>query len=365
MLFPFRFELTTPAVDDRPVFVTGNFCEWALDLEATQLQPTGPGTFAVDLLLDESLPDQLDYKYYRGGEGSLELDEEGELTQNRTANRADGLSQDNVPYWQWAGQSINPAHLPIEQTIYFDYPDKSEPRRVQVVLPHDYLDSDQAYPVLYMTDGQNIIGEGAGYGSWKAEFRMAQLASRGQKGVIIVAIDHAHDGRMGEYTVEARKAGLGKGDRHIDFLVNAVKTHIDANYRTLPDAANTGIGGSSLGGLIAVWAGLRRPDVFGRWLVFSPALWISPGVYEAAQKSNLSVNTKIYLYGGEAESRYMVPTLNRLRDSLKSATNNNLGFMETAIDPDGKHEEWRWSREFGRAVSWLFFGDLRIVNGEA
>ena len=349
MLLPFRFELTTPAVDDRPVFVTGNFCEWTIDLDATRLQPTVPGTYAVDLQLDESLPELLEYKYYRGGEGSLELDEAGELTPNRTASRPDGLAQGYVPYWQWNGQSINPAYLPIEQTIYLDYPDKSEPRRVQVALPYDYYESNRAYAVLYMTDGQNIIGEGAGYGSWKAEFRMAQLASRGQQGVIIVAVDHAHDGRMGEYTVEARKASLGKGDVHIEFLVNTVKAHIDATYRTLSDAANTGIGGSSLGGLLAVWAGLRRPDVFGRWLVFSPALWISPGVYAAATDQHLSAGKRIYLYGGQAESKYMVPALNRLRDSLRCTS------LETAIDPNGKHEEWRWSREFGRAVAWLFF----------
>ncbi len=349
MLFPFRFDLTTPAVDDRPVYVTGNFCEWAIDLEATQLQPTGPGTYAVELQLDESLPEFLEYKYYRGGEGNLELNDEGELTENRTANRADGLSQDYVPYWQWAGQAINPAHLPLEETTYLGYPNKPEPRRVQVVLPYDYYNTNQAYPVLYMTDGQNIIGEGAGFGSWKAEFRMAQLASRGQQGVIIVAVDHAHDGRMSEYTVEARKAGLGKGDVHIDFLINTVKAHIDATYRTLPDAPNTGIGGSSLGGLLAIWAVLRRPDLFGRGLVFSPALWISPGVYAAATDQHLSAGTKIYLYGGKAESKYMVPTLNRLRDSLRCAS------LKTAVDPNGKHEEWRWSREFGRAVSWLFF----------
>ncbi|MBO0929716.1 alpha/beta hydrolase [Fibrella aquatilis] len=357
MLFPFRFELKTPAIDDRPVFVTGNFCAWATDLEATQLQPTGPGHYAVDILVDESLPDQLEYKYYRGGEGSLELDDEGELTPNRSANCADGLAQDYVPYWQWGGQPINLGHLPIEETHYIDIPDADEPRRIQVVLPHDYLSNDQRYPVLYMMDGQNIVGEGAGYGSWKAEFRMAQLASRRQQGVIIVAVDHANEGRMGEYTVEARKGkpALGKGDAHINFLINSVKAHVDATYRTLPDAPHTGIGGSSLGGLLAVWAGLRRPDVFGRWLVFSPALWISPGVYAAVQRQPLPADTRVYLYGGEAESQYMVPALNRLRDSLQCPIDDHCAFLETAVDPNGKHEEWRWSREFGKAVVWLFF----------
>lgn len=356
-------ELTTPAEDDRPVYVTGNFCDWASDIDLLQLQSAGNGQYVLGLPIDDTWPDPIEYKYYRGGEGNLELDEQGEPTANRSIARATERVQDKVPYWQWNGLPVHPAFLPTEQTLYVDYPGSEEPRRVQVVLPYDYDSSRAAYPVLYLNDGQNLIGEGAGFGSWSTELRLAQLASRRQHGVIIVAIDHGGEERMREFTVETLKPGLGQGRTYLDFVVNTLKPLVDASYRTLPDAAHTGMGGSSLGGLITVWAGLLYPDVFGRWLVFSPALWISPGVYRAAAQRRLSEHTKVYLYGGESESKYMVPNLKRLQTNLH-CTVDECAYLHTAIDPDGLHEEKRWSTELPRAIQWLFFNEAQ-ANSKA
>lgn len=351
-----HIELTTPARDERPVYITGNFCGWAINLDTTQLQPTQPGRYTIDLPVDESWPDPVEYKYYRGGEGSFELDELGELTANRLTARGTAQLADNVPYWQWNSEAINPAFLPIEHTLYVDYPGGDVPRRVQVALPYDYETSGKSYPVLYLNDGQNLMKEGVGYGSWFTEVRLAQLASRNQHGVIIVAIDHGGAGRMAEYTVEAVKRGLGEGRTYLSLVVNTLKPLIDANFRTLPNAASTGMGGSSLGGLISVWAGLLYPDVFGRWLVFSPALWISPGVYRAAAERKLAKETKVYLYGGEAESKYMVPNLTRLQTNLRGDADAST-YLQKAVDPAGLHEEKRWSIELPKAIHWLFFAD--------
>ncbi|WP_375445417.1 alpha/beta hydrolase [uncultured Fibrella sp.] len=356
-----HIDLTTPAQDDRPVYITGNFCGWSIDNQAFRLQQVEHGRYAVDLTVDENWPELIEYKYYRGSEGSLELDELGEQTANRTVARDEASVQDEVPYWQWNGQPINPAFLPIEQTLYVELPGSDVPRRVQVALPYDYEYSGEAYPVLYLNDGQNLLGEGAGYGSWLTEFRLAQLATRRQHGVIIVAIDHAEANRLKEYTVEAIKPKLGGGRTYLDFVVKVLKPAIDATFRTLPDAANTGMGGSSLGGLITVWAGLLYPDIFGRWLVFSPALWISPGVYREAAQRKLAAHTKVYLYGGEAESKYMVPNLKRLQSNLRCSV-DACAFLQAAIDPAGLHEEKRWSVELPRAIQWLFFSDSEPAN---
>lgn len=368
MLYQLRFDLTTPAVDDRPVYVTGNFCDWVTDLAEAQLQPTGPGTYSVTIQLDESLPELVEYKYYRGGEGSLELNEDGEVIPNRTVNREAGVAHDYVPYWQWNGQAIDPTYLPIEQTLYLTYPGKAEERRVQVLLPYDYADSDRHYPVLYLNDGQNLVGEGEGYGSWQTEIRMAQLATRQQHNVIIVAIDHAGEERMREYTIEPFESEPGQGETYLDFVINTVKPHIDATYRTLPDAANTGMGGSSLGGLITAWAGLLRPDVFGKSMVFSPALWMSKGIYAAAAEKKLPHYAQVYLYGGGAESDYMVPDLTRLQENSHCEV-PGCGYLHIEVDPEGQHEESRWSRQLPRAIAWLFFdrkaeGDELGVSNE-
>lgn len=356
-----HIDLTTPAQDDRPVCITGNFCGWSIDNQAFRLRQVEGNHYAIDLTVDETWPELIEYKYYRGSEGSLELDELGEPTANRTVARDKASVQDDVPYWQWNGQPINPAFLPIEQTLYLEYPGSDVPRRVQVALPYDYDYSGESYPVLYLNDGQNLMGEGAGFGSWLTEFRLAQLATRRQHGVIIVAIDHAEANRLKEYTVEALKPKLGGGRTYLDFVVKTLKPAIDATFRTLPDAVNTGMGGSSLGGLITVWAGLLYPDIFGRWLVFSPALWISPGVYRAAAQRKLAEHTKVYLYGGEAESKYMVPNLERLQSNMRCSV-DACAFLQTAIDPAGLHEEKRWSIELPRAIQWLFFSDSEPAN---
>ncbi|MEZ0538781.1 alpha/beta hydrolase [Fibrella arboris] len=346
--------LKTPAIDDRPVFITGNFCEWALAIETLQLQQQRPGEYTLELPIDESWPPVLEYKYYRGGEGSLELDEQGEPTPNRSIPRETVHVTDEVPYWQWNGLSVNPAFMPIEEVRYIDYPGSDQPRRVQIVLPYDYESSGRVYPVLYLNDGQNLIGEGQGFGSWLTEVRLAQLASRQHHGVIIVAVDHSGADRLADYTVEAVRPGFGKGRTYLDFLVNVLKPMIDSNFRTLADAVNTGIGGSSLGGLISIWAGLLYPDVFGKWLVFSPSLWISPGIYARAAQQLLQPYTRVYLYGGEAESKSMKANLNRLRANLRCRA-DACAFLHIAIDPAGLHEERCWSAELPRAIDWLFF----------
>jgi len=356
-----HFELTTPAHDDRPVYITGNFCGWSIDHEALSLQPAGNGRYTIDLPVNDTWPDPIEYKYYRGGEGSLELDEAGAQTSNRMVIRQAMTVCDEVPFWQWQGQAINPAFLPLEHTLYIPYPGSDMTRRVQVALPYDYETSGKSYPVLYLNDGQNLMREGEGYGSWITEVRLAQLASREQHEVIVVAIDHAGSARMAEYTVETVKPGLGKGRTYLRFVVNTIKPTIDATFRTLPDGAHTGIGGSSLGGLISVWAGLLYPDVFGKWLVFSPALWISPGVYRAAKQCKLADYTKVYLYGGESESKYMVPNLNRLQANLRCDA-EACAYLQKAVDPAGLHEESRWSLELIRSIPWLFFNDATAIN---
>ena len=357
-----HIDLTTPALDDRPVYVTGNFCEWTVNPDAFQLQPAVPGHYTIDLFVDLTWPDPIEYKYYRGGEGDLELDELGEPTSNRIIARSTTQIQDEVPHWQWERQAVNAAFLPLEHTFYLNYPGGEVPRRVRVLLPYDYETSGIAYPVLYLNDGQNLLGEGEGYGSWHTEKRMAQLASRGQHGVIVVAIDHGGAGRMAEYTVEPVRAGLGEGRTYLNRVVTTLKPMIDAHFRTLPDAIHTGMGGSSLGGLISVWAGLLYPDVFGKWLVFSPALWISPGVYRAAAERKLPEHTKVYLYGGELESKYMAPNLELLQTNLRCDT-DAYAYLHKAVHPAGLHQESWWSAELPKSIRWLFFNDTN-PNGE-
>lgn len=193
---------------------------------------------------------------------------------------------------------------------------------------------------------------------------MAILASRGRHEVILVTIDHGQEQRIQEYTVEkTRMAGRARGREYLKFIRDTLKPVIDAKLRTLPGAENTGIGGSSLGGLISIYAGLMFPDVFGRLMVFSPSLWISPKIYFEAIKFEAPSPMRVFAYGGEAESKYMVANLERFKDALvKQQHGGNPIDVYVSIYPEGTHQETHWSREFPRAIEWLFYGEHYDAN---
>lgn len=355
-----RFEVVTPVLDDRPVFVSGNFCDWQPNHPHFQLHPTKAGHYVLELPAETSLPSKLEYKYTRGGWDHVELSAAGEGTPNRVRHGNAPAQVDSVLHWRWYGSQYNVDWLPINEVLSqeFNAPELGSTRRISVLLPHDYLQNpDKRYPVLYLNDGQNLVGEGEGYGSWGVEQKMAILAARGHHEVILVSIDHGREQRIAEFTIEKSRLAKGRGRQYLQFLSNTLKPVIDANLRTLTDSEHTGLGGSSLGGLISIYGGLLRPEVFGRLMVFSPSLWISPKIYFDAIRFQTPSPMRVYVYGGEAESRYMVPNMQRFQDSLlKQCYNGQSIDVKLSVDPAGTHQEAHWGREFPTALEWLFYG---------
>jgi len=354
------FELNTPVDDGRPVFLTGSFCDWYPDVPDLQMQQTGPGKFALELPIEVPEGYTFEYKYTRGGWDHVELNHTGEGIPNRFFPDQYTYQLDHVPHWRWFGQPFNPDFLPklelLSETV--EMPQLETTRRVQVLLPHDYDSSDKNYPVLYLHDGQNLFGAGVGFGSWAIDQKMAILAHRHRHEVILVSIDHGEEERLREFSPYKTQFGRGKGREYINFIVHTLKPQIDAQYRTLTDPSHTGIGGSSMGGLISIYAGLIYPSIFGRLMIFSPSLWVSPKIYFDAIRFHSPSLTKLYLYGGEKESTYMVPNMKRLQEALSRQgyeSQEQAPWFQVSIDPIGTHEEAHWSREFPKAVEWLFF----------
>ena len=141
-----RLELSTHITDDRPVFVSGNFCDWLPDLDLFRMQPVGPGQFVYEFPSEIELPDILEYKYTRGGWDHVELNASGEGVTNRTASASETLKQEYVPHWRWFGMPFNPEFLPKIELLgdTFDAPGLGSTRRVHVLLPHDYETSGKA-----------------------------------------------------------------------------------------------------------------------------------------------------------------------------------------------------------------------------
>ncbi|MGB7842151.1 MAG: alpha/beta hydrolase-fold protein, partial [Salinimicrobium sp.] len=134
-------------------------------------------------------------------------------------------------------------------------------RKIWVYLPENYETSEESYPVLYMHDAQNLFDAATSYsGEWKVDEVLDSLKT---PQVIVVGIEHGNDKRIEELTpYPNEKYGGGKADAYVNFLMITLKPHIDATYRTLPDAENTAIMGSSLGGLTSFYAAIKYPETF-------------------------------------------------------------------------------------------------------
>ncbi|MBC8767483.1 alpha/beta hydrolase [Arenibacter sp. BSSL-BM3] len=239
----------------------------------------------------------------------------------------------------------------------YEIPQLNKKRRISVLLPHGYEYSSKSYPVLYLHDGQNLFDGGGPYGNWAIDEKLSDLSKNGMGDIIVVAIDHAEEERVLEFSpFKETKWGKGDGKKYLKFLVETLKPQIDKNFRTLKEREFTGVGGSSMGGLISIYAGLRYPSVFGKLMIFSPSLWITPKIYFDAINFHQPYPTDIYLYAGGDESANMVGNVEKLKQILeeknKEGTKVNI---ELHIDPDGKHEEWFWSREFPTALEYLYF----------
>lgn len=352
-------KLITETDDDRPIYIAGSFNNWQTGDEHFRMQPSSlPHQFEFTF----DLPDDvlhIEYKYTRGGWEGVELGKYGENALNHSRYvAADWTVPDRVVTWANAGLHYREALLPIIEIINqeFEIPQLIRTRRVAALLPHDYYNTDRRYPVLYLQDGQNLFDDNAPYGSWGVDKQLASMVARGHGDIIIVAIDHADDKRVNEFTPTFKtKLGRGDGRDYCRFLAGTLKPYIDGHFRTLSGPEHTGIGGSSLGGLISIYAGILYPRIYDRLMVFSPSLWVTPNIPYHDMKLTQKFRGKIYLYGGEAESPTMVPNMLRLEEELKLHSQSDRVEFRVEIDPAGQHNEARWGKEFPKAIEWLFF----------
>ena len=175
-------------------------------------------------------------------------------------------------------------------------------RRAYIYLPESYeKEPEKRYPVMYMFDGHNVFfDEDATFGkSWG----MNKFMENSKKDLIIVGVECNHEGNMrlieyAPFHYENSEHGKikGKGNVYMNWLVNTLKPYVDENYRTLPDRKNTIIAGSSMGGLMAMYAVCTYNHVFRRAACLSPSLWVSPGrVLEMAARAHIRRDTTVYM----------------------------------------------------------------------
>ncbi|MEO8336168.1 MAG: alpha/beta hydrolase-fold protein [bacterium] len=233
-------------------------------------------------------------------------------------------------------------------------------RTVMVYLPPHYdPESAERYPVLYLHDGQNVFDRATAFGEeWHVdEFAEALIATEEIEPLIVVAIYNTGEHRVDEYTPTAN-ADMGRGGQADDYgrmLVEELKPFIDITYKTLPSAASTALGGSSLGGLLTMWLGIRYPAVFGRLAVMSPSVWWDDRVLlrdvEALPGKR---HQRIWLDAGTAEGATTLENARALRDALVAKgwiIGDDLAYLE---ELGGEHNEASWGNRVERVLKFLF-----------
>jgi predicted alpha/beta superfamily hydrolase len=348
------------------VFVAGSFNGWNPGNPAYRLAANVEGEMEITLPADVRGP--IEFKFARGSWERVEVDGAG----GGVSNRRFTIPAGGAATWRGTiGGWQDPAKIPPRRhtatasvTVLdtaFAIPQLGRARRVWVYLPPGYATSGRRYPVLYLHDGQNVFDAAtSGFGEWGVDETLDSLHARGGPDAIVVAVDHGGTRRMDEYSPwrNARYGG-GEGDAYVDFLVHTLKPYVDRHYRTQPNRASTGIAGSSMGGLISLYAGLKYPEVFGRVGVFSPALWFAPSIFAYAHRPRTPARAgqRFYFVTGAHEGdtpEVYVADQRRMIDSLSAA-----GFVvgtqvDSAVRADGTHAEWFWRREFPLAFRWLF-----------
>ena len=224
-------------------------------------------------------------------------------------------------------------------------------KKIYVYLPLNYETSNKKYPVIYMHDAQNLFDDKTSYvGEWKVDETLDSLKAN----VIVIGIEHGNQKRLDELTpYKNEKYGGGKADLYLDFIVSDLKPFVDKTYRTKSNKSNTAIMGSSLGGLVSFYAGLKYPKVFGKVGCFSPSFWFSEEIYNLTRETK-KINTKIYFLCGDAESEEMVSDMEKMENLLRDKRCDCLNLTKTIVVKEGKHNEKLWAKEFAKAYLWLF-----------
>lgn len=202
----------------------------------------------------------------------------------------------------------------------FYSPQLDNERDVLVYLPPSYANGRKRYPVLYMHDGQNLFDSATSFsGEWGVDEALQRLAVEEGLEAIVVAVPNAGAHRLDEYSpFHDVQHGGGRGNLYLSFLTHSLKPTIDAHFRTLRDRRNTGIMGSSMGGLISLYGFFHRRHVFGFAGVMSPSLWFGHGaIFDYVQHAPF-ISGKIYLDIGTREEGGSMTALRRLARSRRT-----------------------------------------------
>jgi len=357
---------TTP--DDAQIWITGNhekLGNW--NAKGAQLKKIKPNLY--EFVADFVSGTELEFKFNRGTFASIEKNVQGHEIPNRKIRIGTNQTQNkHISVEAWADQLIPTSAEPEISGLYSVFRSvKSkylEPARDVIVwLPPSYHCAPMLrYPVIYMHDGQNLFDANTAFGGneWGMDEVMLDYiigANYGQLNEAIVVGIYNTSERMSEYTPfpDPNHSSGGNGANYVKFIVDELKLMIDREFRTLPNRENTFIGGSSLGGLISLYAGIAYPQTFGGIIAMSPSIWWNNGaiIDWLFEHDIASYQGKIWIDMGSREKKNSIKFTRKLANEI-SKLGKNMRYHEVI---GATHSEKSWHQRLYLPLRYMLGSD--------
>lgn len=226
-------------------------------------------------------------------------------------------------------------------------PEGGEERTARVYVP----EGEGRFPVIYLFDGQTAFSdETAPYGS---ALRIHEILKSLSVRAIVAAVDCSKTDRLSEYSPYPFRHGefvsTGRGEATMQWLTQSFKPLVDGRFPTLADREHTVVMGSSMGGLMALYALSAFPAFFSAALAFSPSLWVTEDAYRVAA---VPKNTEVYLDYGEKEYRVRKGISESLRRATELLFESGANFT-FSLARGGEHNEKSWRERLPSALMTL------------
>ena len=356
----------TPAGAD--IYLAGDLQGWNPGDSKYRFARQSAGLYSLTLSLEDG--SVIQFKLTRGSWDTVEKGSQGEELNNRTFQVAGSEAVDLVVA-SWADTAPAPPRTLVGDIDEMTVPSFLDGRRVWVYLPPGYAtEVDRCYSVLYMFDGQNLFDSSTAFlgNEWNVDQSLEDSIAAGtMQPIIVVAIDNGGGARLDEYTPwPDPEYGGGQADAHFQAIEQTLIPYINRHFRTYIDPAHTGIAGSSLGGLMSLYAAYAHGDTFGSIGALSPSLWWdSQHLLAFVQMTGKKSARTIYMDMGTIESGQVIDEngngLDDNIDYLRAVRETMVGQgyqpgkdLQVIEDEGARHNETAWSRRFPGTLQFLF-----------
>jgi predicted alpha/beta superfamily hydrolase len=356
-----HLEIPDITPENANIYMAGNFNGWNPADPAYKLNPLKSGLYGLKKTMNI---DNVEFKFTLGSWDKVEV----LFNQNDRDNRFEKLTKNfvrktyKVQAWaDWENTSTITGNVQVIEEFYM--PQLERTRRLWVYLPPGYENCNDHYSVLYMHDGQNLFSEESSFSSeWGVDEIIEELIEKNEiEKMIVVAIDNDPKYRLNEYSPYLFEyAGLEfkpQANQYATFIVETLKPYIDEQYRTKPSREHTAVMGSSMGGLISVYIGVRYQDVFSKVGALSSSFGVcKDGLIEFIDAHPRKYPMQFWLDMGSEEmgnmdlNEYQIPVKNAL---IRAGWDKDQE-VSFKIFQGAEHNEQSWNRRLDKVLKHLY-----------